>query len=268
MVNITGIRNSVRTIIDGYGSPITIFKVPISLNKWGDNTGIIADFNGTLNGFSAGCGGNPETEYSTGHDGKGQSIHLYPTTADWLACLSKDIGNVTANEEIYLYAKGTRLYAQIYNGSENGNNSTCHRYDSATNTWSANLGYHEQTTWALYKLTIQRTVTITNNKLYLYSQGEGSESWFDDVFKGGGVTTSVGIPYDIMVDKFNFQPVGDIGDGDLILLVKDSEDVFIQDSEKYMYITYKTIDYDVVSFEKFMLKDVTIAKQLVLKRRD
>ena len=96
----------------------------------------------------------------------------------------------------------------------------------------------------------------------LYNSGSGTEDALST-----NTTTTVGIPYDIMGDKFNFQTPGDLSEGDLILIVKDTEDVFVDDSERKFYITYKDVDYDVTSFEKFIVNNTTIAKQLILNKR-
>lgn len=96
----------------------------------------------------------------------------------------------------------------------------------------------------------------------LYNSGSGTEEALST-----NTTTSVGVPYDIMVNTFNFQRVGDLVEADLILIVKDTEDVFASNSERRMYITYKNVDYDVISVEKYMIKNVTLAKQVMLKKR-
>jgi hypothetical protein len=94
-----------------------------------------------------------------------------------------------------------------------------------------------------------------------------TDKWGDKTELSTNTTTTVGIPYDIMVDKFNFQPIGDISDADLILIVKDTEDVFVDVGDRRMFITYKSVDYEVISVEKFIVKDITIAKQLIAKKR-
>jgi len=147
----------------------------------------IADFEDELDGFSTGCGGSPSSSYDTGYNGSNKSLKLWPTASDWLACASKDMGDVKAGDEFYLWAKGDKIWIQIYNGDENGNNSTLQRYDSTAKTWSVVSGYHEQTTWALYKLVVNRNVSGTDypalNKMYLYTHGEGNEGWFDEIRK-------------------------------------------------------------------------------------
>lgn len=81
-----------------------------------------------------------------------------------------------------------------------------------------------------------------------------------------GIISTVGIPYNIFSGSFNYQPVGDISEADLVLLLKDSETVAPSGDIRYK-VTYKTVDYDIISVENIKLNDVVLAKQLILKKR-
>ena len=137
----------------------------------------------------------------------------------------------------------------------------------APNTYDVSIGIYPAAGDRLSNMYIDDTrvfdYALTQAEIdELYNSGSGTEDPLST-----NTTTTVGIPYDIMGDKFNFQTPGDLSEGDLILIVKDTEDVFVDDSERKFYITYKNVDYDVTSFEKFIVNNITIAKQLILNKR-
>ena len=109
------------------------------------------------------------------------------------------------------------------------------------------------------------TVTIT---LIIITK----DKWGDKTETPGAPTTMLAIPYDILPDKFNFQPVGDISEGDVVMIIRDDETTVFLESAGATGIrtklTYESIDYDIISFEDYDLSGITLAKQIILRKRD
>lgn len=104
------------------------------------------------------------------------------------------------------------------------------------------------------------TVTITPMSLT-------QDKWGDKTESDGTPVVTVGIPYDIFSERFNFLTVGDLTEGDTLIIVKYDETIYAQSSDTRYKITFDSVDYDVISVEDYDVANITLAKQIVCKKR-
>ena len=93
------------------------------------------------------------------------------------------------------------------------------------------------------------------------------DKWGDKTESDGTPVSTLGIPYNIMSERFNFIPAGDLVEGDIILILKNDETIYAQNGEVRYKITFDSIDYDVISVEDYDVADTTLAKQVVCRKR-
>ena len=93
------------------------------------------------------------------------------------------------------------------------------------------------------------------------------DKWGDKTESAGSAVATVGIPYDIMSERFNFQAIGNLEEGDTIIIIKYDETIATQSSDIRYKITFDSIDYDVTSIEDYDVAGITLAKQIIAKRR-
>jgi hypothetical protein len=93
------------------------------------------------------------------------------------------------------------------------------------------------------------------------------DKWGDKTESDGSTVATVGIPYDIFGEKFNYQAAGDLEEGDTIIIIKYDETVATQSSDVRYKVTFDSIDYDVISIEDYDVAGLTLAKQVMAKRR-
>ena len=94
------------------------------------------------------------------------------------------------------------------------------------------------------------------------------DKWGDKTESDGSDVDTVSIPFDIFSEKFNFKQVGDINEGDLTLIIKDTETIAAESEEIRYKITFDSIEYDVTSVEDYDISGITLAKQIIVKKRD
>jgi len=94
-----------------------------------------------------------------------------------------------------------------------------------------------------------------------------TDKWGDKTETDGTTVSTVGIPYDIMSERFNFQMPGDLVEGDMIMILKDDETVDSPTDNIRYKITFDSQDYDVISVEDYDVSDITLAKQVTCKKR-
>jgi len=97
--------------------------------------------------------------------------------------------------------------------------------------------------------------TVTNDK------------WGDKTESAGTPVETVGISYNNFTSKFNFQPVGNLSEGDFIIIIKDDETIATQEGINFYKMTYNSIIYNVISVEEYEVANVVLAKQVILKKR-
>ena len=93
------------------------------------------------------------------------------------------------------------------------------------------------------------------------------DKWGDKTESSGSAVATVGLPYDIFSEKYNFQMVGDLDEGDTIVIIKYDETVATQASDVRYKLTFDSIDYDVISIEDYDISGITLAKQIICKKR-
>jgi len=93
------------------------------------------------------------------------------------------------------------------------------------------------------------------------------DKWGDKAEVDDTAVNTVGIGYDEFTSRYNFHKLGNLTEGDLILILKDDETIDTQSSSTIYKITYNSIDYDVVSVENYRISNTIIAKQVTLKKR-
>lgn len=80
--------------------------------------------------------------------------------------------------------------------------------------------------------------------------------------------TTVGIPYNYFRDRFGFQPVGDMLEGDMKIIIKDDDIALphnITVTDEYRYeMTYDSKTYRVIACETFIVADVVLAKEVTM----
>jgi len=94
-----------------------------------------------------------------------------------------------------------------------------------------------------------------------------NDKWGDKTESDGAQVSTVGISYDSFVARYNFQPAGNLTEGDVIIILKDDETITTQTGSTIYKVTYNSKDYEVVSVEEYVVGDVDLAKQVILKER-
>lgn len=106
-----------------------------------------------------------------------------------------------------------------------------------------------------------QTIVITPITLTLTGKyGDKTES-------NGTPVSTVGVPYTYFKERFNFIPVGDLVEGDMLLIIKDNETIAVESSNVRYKVTVDSVDYDVVTLEDYNIANLTVAKQLTLRKR-
>jgi len=93
------------------------------------------------------------------------------------------------------------------------------------------------------------------------------DKWGDKTETAGTPVVTVGIPYDYFVNRFNYKSVGDIVDGDFIVIIKYDETIAAQAGEVRYKMTYSAVEYDVTSVEDYVISGLVLAKQIICKKR-
>lgn len=94
-----------------------------------------------------------------------------------------------------------------------------------------------------------------------------TDKWGDKTESDGTPVSTVGVPYDLFSERFNFITPGDLLEGDLRIIVKYDETIYVETGDTRYKITFDSQDYDVVSVEDYDVADITIAKEVVGKKR-
>jgi hypothetical protein len=97
--------------------------------------------------------------------------------------------------------------------------------------------------------------TVTNDK------------WGDKTESDGTPVDTIGISYNNFTSRFSFQPVGNLSEGDFIIIIKDDETIATQEGSNFYKMAYNSITYDVLSVEEYEVANVVLAKQVILKKR-
>ena len=116
--------------------------------------------------------------------------------------------------------------------------------------------------------TIRKLVDDYGTAITITPMTLAKDKWGDKTETTGTPVVTVGVSFNIMADKFNYQPMGDISDADLIVIIKDDETIAAESGSTRYKVTYESVLYDVVSLEDFDLAGLTLAKQIILKKRD
>jgi len=91
---------------------------------------------------------------------------------------------------------------------------------------------------------------------------------YGDKTETEGVGVSVqAIPAEYFKGRYNYQPVGNINEGDVILIIRDDETLDIRDGSTIYTIELDDSIYQVDSIEDFDIANITLAKQVILKKR-
>jgi hypothetical protein len=149
---------------------------------------VFADFDGSLDGFSLGCGGSPTSSYDTGFDGTASgSIKLWSTGGDGLACMNKAVPDgVETGFTFYFWSKGYSRFT-IWNGYTLERTTTRVK-TGETITGFAGALYTEFNSgdpfddWELFKVVLIDEDLASTTKLYFYNNstiGEAGASWYD-----------------------------------------------------------------------------------------
>jgi|TARA_Y100000034_G_C6849013_1_gene384959 hypothetical protein len=104
------------------------------------------------------------------------------------------------------------------------------------------------------------TITITPITI-------STDKWGDKTESDGTPVETVGISYDYFTARYNFQPIGNMSEGDFIIIVKDDESITTQSGSTIYKMTYNSVNYDVISVEEYEVANVVLAKQVILKKR-
>ena len=93
------------------------------------------------------------------------------------------------------------------------------------------------------------------------------DKWGDKTESEGTPVVTVGLPYDIFSEKYNFQTAGDLDEGDTVVIVKYDETVATQSNDIRYKLTFDSQDYDITSIEDYDISGITLAKQIMCKKR-
>ena len=104
------------------------------------------------------------------------------------------------------------------------------------------------------------TITITPITI-------STDKWGDKTESDGTPVETVEISYDYFTARYNFQPIGNMSEGDFIIIVKDDESITTQSGSTIYKMTYNSVNYDVISVEEYEVANVVLAKQVILKKR-
>lgn len=104
------------------------------------------------------------------------------------------------------------------------------------------------------------TITITPITIVI-------DKWGDKTESNGTPVSTVGVSYDYFTARFNFQPIGNLTEGDVIVIIKDDETITTQTGLTIYKVTYNSIDYNVISVEDYKVANLVLAKEIILKKR-
>ena len=104
------------------------------------------------------------------------------------------------------------------------------------------------------------TITITPMTIAL-------DKWGDKTETTGTPVSTVGVSYDYFTARFNFQPAGNLTEGDVIIIIKDDETITTQSGSTTYKVTYNSVVYNIISVEDYKVADTILAKQIILKKR-
>jgi hypothetical protein len=79
--------------------------------------------------------------------------------------------------------------------------------------------------------------------------------------------TTVGIPYNYFRDRFGFQPVGDMLEGEMKLIIRDDDVALphVAGATDYRYeLTYDSKTYRVIATETFIVAGIVLAKEVTM----
>jgi len=93
------------------------------------------------------------------------------------------------------------------------------------------------------------------------------DKWGDKTESDDTPVSTVGIGYDYFSSRFNFQPIGNMSEGDFIIIIRDDETITTQSGTTIYKMTYNSEEYNVLSVEEYEVADVVLAKQVILKKR-
>lgn len=93
------------------------------------------------------------------------------------------------------------------------------------------------------------------------------DSYGDKTETDGTPVDVKAIPFEYFRARYNFQPVGDIQEGDFIMIIRDDETIAMQSSTTIYKVVLDDTAYLVESIEDFDLADITLAKQVILRKR-
>lgn len=93
------------------------------------------------------------------------------------------------------------------------------------------------------------------------------DKWGDKLEATGIPVNTVGIPLNYIVFKYNFQKPGDLQEGESVVVIKYDETVYIINSDTRYKVEIDSVEYDVVRIEDYDVADITLAKKLIIKKR-
>ena len=208
----------------------------------------IATFEGSLDNFTVGCGGNPNYSYVEGRVPGTQAIKLWAEGKEregkvnnTLACLQKLLPE-GANQErytVYFYGKGYVRAGIHYKVSNEDKGYMSYIEEVATgertndggiNAWNLLNNGTAYEDWTFFKLTTFKNVNTTNVRIYFYNKystrnpGEEFAGYYDTVFAE-------------YTDVEEFEGDNETGDGDNETIDEEPEPECLTDSDCSLGVT-------------------------------
>lgn len=84
---------------------------------------------------------------------------------------------------------------------------------------------------------------------------ESTDKWGDATPTYAAGTNVTAVPYDYVVDRLNYQPFGDLREGEVVMIFKYDQALDTDDK-----ITYNSVDYQVLEVEDFPYNDGILAR--------
>lgn len=299
MVNSTTLRNKIRKIIDDYGSTITINRIDFETDEYGDRTSDnLLESCDSITNYLATYSETPTIDKNEKVEGTGSlNCGTTVTTQSYFGYSNQSLTEFDGTDKIfyvYIYIDdldrlrtSACVYFYLGNGVIQGTVQDPQKYvyfdkSELVEGWNrlsfdvSNEGTNSSGTLDVTAITSYRINFYKTNTTDTVALG----SFKIDYLHYEQPTTTVGITYDFIAGRLNQVPAGSLTEGDLTILIKDNEDIplIVGDNfplefpitfgnKAYYKLTYKSVDYDVLSIKRFKLQEEILAKEIKLKRR-
>jgi len=114
---------------------------------------------------------------------------------------------------------------------------------------------------------IRVVITTYGSTMSITPETLAFDKWGDKTITTGDVVNTIGINYNYFPTRLNIQPIGKVTESDIIIIIKDTETITAPSGGTQYKVVFNTVTYDVTEVEDYIVNNVTLAKQVVCKKR-